>query len=149
MTDTGGKDVNPSDTHAESGESDKARKELQKANFDLITHEMERQYDKTWDSNNTLQEKAGILLGFIILVFVQIGLTDIFTSINLSLWGLHILIIGIISLSVSFVIGVILFDVRQHPIGPELSDLLENYRNDNEINYQHQIYGRIYDSFKD
>jgi hypothetical protein len=133
----------------ETSEAEKKQKELHDYNFSLIAHEIERQYDTTSDSNHIITEKVGILLGFIILIFVQIGLTDVFTSVQLSIVGLHILYFGIISLSIAFIIGVYLFVVRKYPLGPDSSELIKCYRNGEDINFQQKITRGISDSLEE
>ncbi|MHB1348170.1 MAG: hypothetical protein ACYCXK_11845 [Candidatus Humimicrobiaceae bacterium] len=117
-----------------------------------IGDEVIRQFDLLLKIQDSHDAKIGIILGFIILILVQIFLrigsmklcfNSLYQSIN-SIFN----IIGFILILYSGIAGLIAYFSRSYNIGPNIDDLIREYEKKSVKDFEKIIYGTINKSYK-
>lgn len=115
--------------------------------FDIIAEEFTRQYGVKADFSQAQVDKIGIMLGFILLILVQISLTnDLINKPFNSDLGLVLFDIGFLLIGLSAIIGMAHYFVKEYPIGYNVVKLLNHFKSADEINYKTKIAGAIYNA---
>jgi len=116
--------------------------------FGIISDEIKRQYESQMKVDDSHDTKIGISLGFIILVLAQITLSNEFTDLILSRQSSMIIFsIGILTLLYSGYSGIRAYFIRKYHLGPRISDLIDQYKNGEERDYDKVVSRGIYDAF--
>jgi len=124
--------------------SDSIKSDDEKRNndFKLIVDELKRQYDIALRFDDSHDMKSGVILGFIMVVIVQISLTTEYTNLVLTkpLASLFFTI-GFGAIFCSFILGVIGFNLKSYKIGPKIKNLNDQWKAKKEKDYTKNIFG--------
>lgn len=121
-------------------------------NIKAIGNEIIRQYDLMIKIQDSHDAKVGIILGFIILILVQIFLNiksitlcfnDLFSSITLICS-----IIGFVLILYSGIAGLIAFFNKVYGAGPNADDLIKEFELNKGKDFEKIIYGTINKAYK-
>lgn len=126
--------------------------EKMKSDEDLskICDEIRRQFDYVWRGSDSNSSKAGILLGFVVVILIQVALSRLFSDlIPQASPILLILAAGYLSVLASGFFCVSAFKFKKYHVGPEIDDLVKLYRKGEKANYEQRICRRIQDSMKE
>ena len=114
-------------------------------NFREISEEIKRQYELILSTDTALDTKTGIILGFVILIIVQIITAQSFIA-SMTKNGISMLLFsfGFSSILLSGFLGFRAYLVRPYEYGPEIPDLITQYRKGEKRDYTQVISGAIY-----
>lgn len=119
-------------------------------NFKVISNEIKRQFELQMKIDDSHDTKIGIMLGFIIIVLAQIVLNNPFlNSILLDKYSLIFFSLGIICIIYAGYSGIRAYFIRKYNIGPKISELVKQYKNGENRDYNKVISRKIYDAFVD
>jgi uncharacterized membrane protein (DUF485 family) len=128
---------NPNETEDTKREND----------FRLISDELKRQFELVMRVDDSHNVKLSILLGFVMVVLVQLTLTIPLSNIATATPFVSIsFLIGFLAIICSFCLGAIAIYPRTYNYGPRIFNLVEQWENKDEKNYTHDIFGTIWDS---
>ena len=118
--------------------------------FRLVSDEIVRQFNvqaSTYDSNDT---KAGILLGFVLLILSTITLNSGFVQAvaadQTSIW---FFVAGLLGMAISFILGCMAYFVGDFHNGIKIGDLLNIYKGSEDWNLEMVISRKLFDSVND
>jgi hypothetical protein len=112
--------------------------------FKLISEEISRQYDVIMGNAQAQIDKIGILLGFILLIIVQVSLTNDLTDHPFNTDSGKVLFnVGLFMLAVAAFISMIQFFVRKYPVGVKISKLLDSFEKCEDVNYSVMISSKM------
>lgn len=117
--------------------------------FSHISGEIRRQFDQEIRNCESLDSKTGVMLGF---VFVSIGLivslTEPVANIESNNAVEYLGLLGIASLLIAALLGVIGFFVREFKGGPNVSELIKILRKGENRDFEMIISRKLYDSYQ-
>lgn len=118
--------------------------------FKLIYNELKRQYDTLLKFDDSHDLKAGVFLGFIVVIIAQITLSnDYINTVTKSLVSLIPFLIGFISIFLSFIFGLRAIYIREYAIGPNIPILYNQwYEGKQGKKFNRAIFSDIYQSYK-
>ena len=123
--------------------------EEEKANYEIISNEIVRQYANMDNYLTSLDSKSGVLLGFVVLVLAQVflNLNSVKSVLSYQLSGM-LFISGVFLVIVSAFFGIRSFSFRANAEGPELEDLMANFRRGLKRDYRKLIDASIFAATK-
>jgi hypothetical protein len=109
--------------------------------FERLSAELQRQFELQWQADATVDTKSGIILGFIMLILVQIALSlgfiDTITSRSQLITALFLIGYGFIF--GSFIVGMISFRLRTYKLGPSVLEKMFPAWWDKEEHYHYAM----------
>lgn len=126
-------------------DSIKSDDEKRDKDFKLISDELKRQFDILLRFDDSHDTKSGIILGFIMIVIIQISLTTEYTNLVLTKpIALVFFFFGFAVIFCSFLLGVYGFNLRSYNLGPIIKNLENQWKVKKEKNYTKNIFGAIW-----
>jgi hypothetical protein len=116
----------------------------------LISDELKRQFDLKMRVDDSHNVKLSIILGFIMVIIVQITLTAEYATlvtakpVTTVFFGL-----GFLSILCAFCIGIIAINPTNFGFGPNVLRLTEQWENKKEKDYTKNIFAIIWQDYKD
>ncbi|MDD9953394.1 MAG: hypothetical protein OXR66_03595 [Candidatus Woesearchaeota archaeon] len=118
--------------------------------FQAIKEEIVRQYEIGRRTDETHDTKAGIMLGFIMLVLASIIVReDVLRSIFGNRIATVFFSLGVAGILYALYEGFRGYAIREYVAGANLPDLLTQYRKGKKRNYENVIMGAIYNAYKE
>jgi hypothetical protein len=120
------------------------------SDFTLISDELKRQFDLKMRVDDSHNVKLSIILGFIMVIIVQITLTTEYTTLVTAKPVMTIFFaLGFLAIICAFCIGIIAINPANFGFGPNILKLTEQWKNNKEKDYAKSIFGIIWQDFKD
>ena len=117
--------------------------------FKLISDELKRQFDLLMRVDDSHNIKSGILLGFIMVIIVQITLTTEYTNIvTTNPIAFASFIIGFSAIIFSFCSGIVAVYPRPYQFGDRIPKLTQQWKENTEKNYAGNIFGMMLKAYK-
>jgi hypothetical protein len=117
--------------------------------FKLISDELKRQFDLMIRVDDSHNVKLSIILGFIMVVIVQITLTTSYTNImTFAPFAFVLFVVGFLAIICSFCLGIVAVYPRAYGFGPRVPKLIEQWKNKEEKEYAESIFGMIWKAYK-
>lgn len=122
----------------------------QDADFNVFSNEIKRQYDLLINFDDSRDTKVSIMLGFIMLILIQITLSkEFFDIIIQNKIPFYIFISGLMIILLAGVFGIIEYFVREYGCGPEIDDLINQYRWGVDRDFEKVISREIHECFNE
>jgi hypothetical protein len=117
--------------------------------FKLISDELKRQFDILLRFDDSHDTKSGIIIGFIMLVIIQISLTMDYTNkVIAKPIASAFFLVGFATIFYSFLVGVYGFNLRTYEVGPKIKNLNRQWRAKKEKDYTKNIFGTIWKTYE-
>ena len=112
--------------------------------FRLISDELKRQFELLIQGDDSFTIKAGIVLGFVMVIIVQITLTTGYTdSIMAKPTALILFVIGFLAIICAFALGIFAIYPKDFGYGPKVPKLAQQWLNQKEKKYDEKIFGMV------
>jgi ABC-type transport system involved in multi-copper enzyme maturation permease subunit len=113
--------------------------------FKLISDELKRHFDLLMRVDDSHNVKAGIILGFIMLIIVQITLSTEYTNL-LSAKPIAFIIfaIGFVAILFSFAFGIAAVYPQTYKFGYKVAQLTQEWKDNKQKDYAKNIFGKMF-----
>jgi hypothetical protein len=128
-------------------EADDAKREN---DFKLISDELKRQFDLKMRVDDSHNVKLSIILGFIMVIIVQITLTTQYINLVTAKPVATVFFgFGFLAIICAFCIGIIAINPADFGFGPNIPKLNKQWKNKKEKDYTKNIFAIIWEDFTD
>jgi hypothetical protein len=113
--------------------------------FRLIFDELKRQFDLLMRVDDSHNVKAGLILGFIMLIIVQITLTTEYTNLVAAKpIALILFAIGFVAIICSFAFGIAAVYPKTYKFGYKVAQLTRDWKDNKQKDYAKNIFGKMF-----
>jgi len=119
--------------------------------FKLVYDELKRQYDILLRFDDAHDLKTGVILGFIVVIIVQITLSNGYVNlVTRNSISFLLFLAGCILLSISFASGALAIYLRDYSVGPKIPILYKKWHNREQgEKFNRAMFSRIYKAYKE
>jgi hypothetical protein len=126
-------------------ETDESRREN---DFRIISEELKRRFGLLMQVDDSHITKSGIILGFIMVIIVQITLTTEYTSVVMAKPVSSILfIIAFAAMLCSFCLGIVAVYPKQYDYGIDMERMKEQMENGTKKNYAKSVFDMAFTAY--
>ncbi len=129
---------------------DETEQTKRKNDFKLISDELKRQFDLKIRVDDSHNIKLSIILGFIMVILVEITLTTEYTNLVVAKPTTTIFFaVGFLAIICAFCIGMIAINPVKWGFGPNILKLTEQWNAKKKKDYARKIFSIVWQDYKD